>query len=113
MGRQQIHQIAAMILALGLGSALAILLTAKPAPDDPFGYNLLDSKKSLRELEFYGGKANVLSAEIQQWFFGLWHGKTLAATIAVLTVLLAFAFWLVASNRLSDERDRSAKEPMP
>ena len=113
MDRRQIRHIAVMILALGLGGALTIHLTVGPMPADPLGYNLLDSKKSLRELELYGGKANVLSVEFQQWFSGLWHGRTLAATVAVLTVLLAFAFWFVASNQISDDGDRTGDEAKP
>ena len=113
MDRRQIRHIAVMILALGLGGALTIYLTVGPMPADPLGYNLLDSKKSLRELELYGGKANVLSVEFQQWFSGLWHGRTLAATVAVLTVLLAFAFWFVASNQISDDGDRTGDEAKP
>ena len=113
MDRRQIRHIAVMILALGLGGALTIYLTVGPIPADLLGYNLLDSKKSLRELELYGGKANVLSVEFQQWFAGLWHGRTLAATVAVLTVLLAFAFWFVASNQISDDGDRTGDEAKP
>jgi len=113
MGRRQIRHIAVVILALGLGGALTIYLTVGPMPADPLGYNLLDSKKSLRELELYGGKANVLSVEFQQWFAGLWHGRTLAATVAVLTVLLAFAFWFVASNQISADGDRTGDEAKP
>ena len=113
LGRRQIRRFTATVLALGLGSAITIYFTAKPTSDDPFGSNLLDSKKSLRELEFYGGKANVLSAEFQQWFIGLWHGRTLAATIAVLTIVLASAFWFIASNLASDVDAQTGEEPKP
>jgi hypothetical protein len=113
LGRRQIRRLTATVLALGMGSALTIYFTAMPTPDDPFGSNPLDNKKSLRELELYGGKANVLSAEFQQWFSGLWHGKTLAATIAVLTIVLAFAFWFIASNLGSDVEARTVEEPKP
>ena len=61
MGQRQIRDVAVMLLALGLGSALTIYFTAGPTPADPLGYDPLDTKKYLRELELYGGKANVLS----------------------------------------------------
>src|ERR1017187_3258 len=86
MGQRRIRDIAVMLLALGLGSALTIYFTASPTPADPLGYDPLDAKKYLRELELYGGKANVLSVQFRQWFSGLWHGRSLAATVAVLTV---------------------------
>jgi hypothetical protein len=110
MGRRQIRDVTVMLLALGLGGALTIYFTAGPTPADPLDYDPMDSKKYLRQLELYGGKANVLSVEFQQWFSGLWHGRTLAATIAVLTVLLAFAFWFVASNQGYADGDRMGNE---
>jgi hypothetical protein len=78
---------------VGLGSALAIYLTAESAPGDPLGRE--DSKQYLRTMELYGGKANVLAAELMYWFQGLWHGKRLAVTVACTTVLAAAAYWLV------------------
>jgi len=49
-----------------------------------------DTKKYLRDMELYGGKANVLAAELRLWLAGLWQGKTLAYTIAFLSVLVSF-----------------------
>jgi hypothetical protein len=108
--RRRVRQIAAAMLALGLGSALTIYLIASPTSANPMGYDPMDTKKYLRELEVYGGKANVLSVEFQQWFAGLWHGRTLAGTVAVLTVLLTFVFWFVASNQVADDGDRPGVE---
>jgi hypothetical protein len=107
MGQRQIRPVVATLLALGLGSALTIYFTVGPTPADSLGYDPLDTKKYLRELELYGGKANVLSVELRQWFSGLWHGRALAATVAVLTISLAFAFWFVASNQVSDDGDQA------
>jgi hypothetical protein len=78
---------------VGLGSALAIYLTAAPAPDDPLGRQ--DSRQYLRAMELYGGKANILAAELLDWFQSLWHGRRLAVTVACTTVLAAAAVWLV------------------
>ncbi len=38
----------------------------------------------------------MLAAELMLWFRGLWHGRTLAYTVAVATGLLAGGFWLGA-----------------
>ena len=78
---------------VGLGSALAIYLTAEPAPGDPLGR--ADSRQYLRTMELYGGKANILAAELLDWFQGLWHGKRLALTVACTTVLAAAGYWVV------------------
>ena len=79
--------------ALGLCLAIFVYVTAAPTPHDPPGYNPFDSKKYLRELEMYGGKINVLAVEFRQWWASLWHGRTLAYTIAALTLLLSSLVW--------------------
>lgn len=94
--------IAATILTIGFVSAIVIYLTAKPVPGNPLGYEPEDSKQYIREIEVYGGTANLLASEIRQWLNGLWHGKRLAITVACLTVLLASGFWFVASRLPSD-----------
>ena len=78
---------------VGLGSTLAIYLTAGPVAEDPLGRQ--DSRPYLRAMELYGGKANILAAELLDWFRSLWHGRRLAATVACVTVLSAAAVWLV------------------
>jgi hypothetical protein len=91
--------IAMAILSAGLGSALVIYLTAKPAPANPLGYEAGDSKQYLRQMEVYGGKANVIGSEFRQWFESLWHGRRLAVTVVCLTLVLLL-FFLVASTPL-------------
>jgi hypothetical protein len=113
IGSRQIRKIALMILALGLGSAIAIYFTIGPPQPNPLGFDPTDTKKYLREMEVYGGQANVFAAEIQEWFSGLWHGKTLAFTVATLTALLAAAIGFVASRLTQEEGDRSGDVRKP
>lgn len=75
------------ILIAGLAAAAVVFVTAGPTPENPLGYDPLDTKLYRRELEVYGGTANVLAAEFMDWFGSLWHGRTLAYTIAVLTLV--------------------------
>jgi hypothetical protein len=82
------------ILLVGFASAILIYFAA---PGNTSGYEPEDSKQYLRTMELYGGKANVLAAEFRIWFSGLWHGKSLAFTVAVLAVLLALACRVVAT----------------
>ena len=77
----------------GLGGALGNYLAAASEPGDPLGRE--GSKQYLRGMELYGGKANVLAAELMQWFQSLWHGKRLAVTVACITVLVASVVWFV------------------
>jgi hypothetical protein len=85
------------ILLLGFAAAVVIFLTARSPSGNPLGYDRLDTKKYLHDLEVYGGKANVLAAEFREWFDSLWHGKRLAFTVAVITVIAAFAFKFFAT----------------
>jgi hypothetical protein len=85
------------ILVLGFAAAVVIFLTAQPPPGNPLGYDPLDTKRYLHDLEVYGGKANVLAAEFRDWFDSLWHGKRLAFTVAALSVIAALAFKFFAT----------------
>ena len=85
------------ILVVGLASAIWIYRNAASSTGDALGYNPEESKQYLRAMELYGGKANVLAAELRRWFDSLWHGTRLAYTLASATVLLAGAFWLGAA----------------
>ena len=100
------------ILVLGFAAALVIYLTAQPPPDNPLGYDPLDTKKYLHDLEVYGGKANVIAAQFRDWFDSLWHGKQLAFTVAVLTVIAAGAFKFFATP-LPPDPDASDGTAMP
>ena len=79
----------ALILAAGLAVSAVINVTAGTVQETALGPGF-DSKEYLRELETYGGTANVLAAEFMQWFEGLWRGRELAFTVAVITVIVSF-----------------------
>ena len=108
---QRLLRLAAAITAIvGFTSAIWIYLRAAAPPGNPLGYEPEDSKQYLRDLERYGGKANVLATEITAWFNGLWHGRRLAFTVACITVLVAGAF-LLASIPLPPDLDGEASNP--
>jgi hypothetical protein len=104
----RIRHITAGILAAGLGSAALIYIFARSQTDKALGYDPMDTKRYLRDLELFGGKGNVLATEFSLWWQELWHGRALATTVAWLTVFLALVFWLVATRRA---RDFEAAEP--
>ncbi len=98
LNRRQINTFSTLLVVLGFGSAVAIFLLAAPTPaDDPLLNDPRAERKYRRELAIYGGKANVLSAEFMEWFNGLWHGRSLAGTVAVLTVVGTLAFRVMAT----------------
>jgi len=107
VGRRQVIYVASIaVLALGLCAAALIYLTAGEGSDGAVTYEVIngtaypvepgDSKAYQRELERFGGKANVLAAEFTHWFAGLWQGRSLAFTVAFLSALVALALYLYA-----------------
>ncbi len=101
----RIRQLTALLLAAGLGAALAIHLAAPPPAPNPLGYEPMNTKKYLRDLELYGGKVNVLATEFMGWWNDRWQGRNLATTVACLTFLAAGGFWLLATRRARELED--------
>jgi multisubunit Na+/H+ antiporter MnhB subunit len=114
MSPQKINRITVGLLVLGLGSALVIFLTAH-SPLDPLLDDPLYNKKYLYEMRRIGGEANVLSAELRDWFAAQWQGKVLARTVAVLTVATTVAFRFITMPLPPDpgETDLPSTEPGP
>jgi hypothetical protein len=106
--RTRLNIFGAIILLAGLGIASLVYWTAEDASDDFLGYEQGggfvypvkpgDSKKYLRDLELYGGKANVLADEFRRWFVGLWHGKSLAFTVACIAISISAVVFYVANH---------------
>jgi len=111
---RRVRRVTRTMLAVGFGAALAAWIIARVRPENPLG-DPFDNKKYIHDLQVYGGTANVLAAEFREWFAGLWYGKNLAYTIAVLTVLavLVVRFYLL-TNPAADEAhgdDSSGSRP--
>jgi hypothetical protein len=93
------------ILAVGLGSAAVLYLSARAQGANPLGYEPEDTKRYLRDLEMYGGKVNVLATQFMRWWNGLWQGRQLGITVAWLTLCAAFLFWFLASRQVPEQTD--------
>jgi hypothetical protein len=112
--RKTLYIITAAVLMVGLAGAVLVYLTADDYSERTLGYEMVggsvypitpeDSKKYMHDLELYGGKANVLADEFIGWFDGLWHGKSLAFTIACITLFVSFGFFLVGSCMPSEPK---------
>jgi len=98
--RSRLQFIGAIILLAGFAAALLIYVTARNDEDASLG--LEDSKTYIYDLEKYGGKANVLIEELVRWFSGLWHGKSLAYTIACCSILISVGCFFVAGQLPAD-----------
>jgi len=108
----RLYLISAIILLVGLSSSILIYLTAEDYSKSVLGYEIIggnaylitpeDSKKYIHDLTLYGGKAAVLADEFSRWFVGLWHGKSLAFTVACITLFVSLGFFFVARTSPSD-----------
>ena len=107
--RESLILIGAIIMVVGLGSAIWIYQSAGNYSGSVLGYEIIDgsaypirpedSRIYRRDLELYGGKAAVVVDDFSRWFVGLWHGKSLAFTVAGISIFIAFIFFF-AANRL-------------
>ena len=100
--------ISVLILLVGLGSAILIYQRADNYAGTVLGYEQgngtiypmdpEDYKTYSRDMELYGGTANVLLDELRRWFDGLWHGKSLAFIVACTTILLSSGLFYAANH---------------
>jgi hypothetical protein len=103
-----LNLISAIILLVGLGSAIWIYRSAENNSSGVLGYEEEggtvypimpgESKKYLRDMELYGGKANVIADELRRWFVGLWQGKSLAYTVACIAIVVSFGVFYYACH---------------
>ena len=109
-----LNLISTIILLVGLGSAMLIYRTSENNVSEVIGYDEEggsvypimpgETKKYLRDMELYGGKANVIADEFRRWVAGLWHGKSLAYTVACFAIVTSFGVFYYAS-RLPSRQD--------
>jgi hypothetical protein len=104
------HLFSALILLAGLGSSVAIYLTAVNSSDYGLINDFENSKKYTHDLELYGGKANLLANDVVNWFDGLWHGKSLAFTVAFITIAISLGFFFAAPGLTPGDREENKRD---
>ena len=107
--RESLILIGAIIMLVGLGSSVLIYRSAGNDSHGILGYEIIDgsaypirpedSRIYNRDLELYGGKAAMVVDDFSRWLAGLWHGKSLAFTVASISIIISFIFFF-AANRL-------------
>jgi len=112
--RTSLRLISGIVLVVGLGGAILIYWTSNNTPNGVLGYEEgggsvypirpEDSRRYLRDMELYGGKANVLMDEFRRWFTGLWRGQSLAFTVGFITVSISLGILYVASHLPSNSQ---------
>src|SRR5271169_5703160 len=111
-----LYLVSAIILLAGLSSSVLIYELSGDRSASVLGYEdaggsvypILpeDSKQYLRGMELYGGTANVLADELRRWFAGLWHGKSLAFTVAFITILVSSGVFYIARRPPPGSREQ-------
>lgn len=86
-----------LILLVGWTGSAIIYLTAGDTVENPFA-DFETSKNYMYEVERMGGRSAVIANDVAKWFDGLWHGESLALTVAVITLLIASAYYFIASD---------------
>jgi len=111
-----LNLLSAIILVVGLISAVVIYQRAGNAPYGALGYEneggVLypvmpeDSKQYQREMELYGGKANVLTESFRLWVGALFQGKSLAFLIAGASIIISFGCFYAAGRPSPPSKSR-------
>lgn len=86
------------ILILGLAASGLIFATTEPTQDDADASPTRYSKAYVHELRVYGGRAAVYADDFNRWFEGLWQGRSLAYTVAVLSIGIGVGCIALASR---------------
>lgn len=101
------------VLLVGLSISVFIYLTAQNPPENTLS-EFEGSKRYIHDLELFGGTLNVIMSQFIQWFEGLWHGKTLAFSVAVISIFISFCFFFAGQlsdpNLNSDDRDENNRD---
>ena len=119
-----LYLVSVIILLAGFGSAVWIYQSAEDDSSNDLGYEIVggyvysatpsNTKKYAHDLELYGGKAAVLADHFSRWWSGLWHGKSLAFTVACIALLLSAGVFLLArhasSHVIPDDRHENGRD---
>ncbi len=85
----------AILLGGLVAAALIYIVAADDGGSDPAG-EIASGRVYEYNLERIGGMAAVYAARLNRWLAGLWHGRPLAYTVAVLSVAIALVCFCVA-----------------
>lgn len=101
------------ILVAGWIAGIWIIVNAgADAATGDLAYGVGWERQYAFQMQRMGGKAAVMADEFSQWFSGLWQGRQLGLTVAILGTIAALLCFLIArgvsmwaANDPGDERD--------
>ena len=111
--KARLYIVSLAILVLGLLGGLVVYATAEEAEPEAGSYVVVDgmkypialnqTKRYVRDLERFGGKASVVFDEFNRWLADLWRGRNLGITIACLATLVSLGLALFAVSLPPDQ----------
>jgi hypothetical protein len=125
LSQRRLRLTGTIVLVTGLlGAGVIYVETAPPETNSGLGYATTgpfsttyapgETKRSEAQNEIIQGKGGMLFTDIREWVNSLWHGRKLASTVAVLSVVtflvcLFLAHPLLAQADPADERKEDGK----
>jgi len=96
------------VLLIGLTAGLLIYMFTSDDEGVDYGRQIASGRMYQHNVAVMGGKFGLYVEQFNQWFGGLWHGRPLAYTVAVLAVaisLVCFCLAWIVSEPLPSEPD--------
>lgn len=87
MNPNLVRRIGLVLLVGGLIAAIVLFFTAQPEVKPGLLGVDIRTNRDRMQLERMGGKSYVMLKDFDEWFADLWHGRRLAGSVAVLSVL--------------------------
>ncbi|HNH25315.1 MAG TPA: hypothetical protein PK261_10025, partial [Accumulibacter sp.] len=96
--------IAVLIVGLTIAGAIYWVNGENSQEDAALVENLHNSKRYRLEIARFGGKGALMAAEFNEWFADQWHGRRLARSIALITLLVAgISHWVATHHQNRDK----------
>jgi hypothetical protein len=103
---KRVRMIGTVFLVAGLVAAIILFCGARPDDLPTLGIDQY-TKRDMLQLEKMGGKSYILFSGLNEWFVSLWHGRRLACTVGILSIVgFLGCRWfadLLARSQASDE----------
>jgi hypothetical protein len=105
--QRRVHLAGTLILVLGWIAAAIVFVAARHDASAAHADEISSSERY--QIERLGGKATARTVEFDHWLASLWHGESLAWTLAVLSLAVGGGCLYLAG--LMDESDDEQATP--
>jgi hypothetical protein len=96
-----VQRIGLVLIATGLIAGAGVYIAASADPDS----DAIAQQREMQQVARLGGTATVQTVKFNLWLASLWHGQSLAYTLALLGLVLGGGFWYVGGLMGEDVDD--------